>query len=98
LETKKYPDSAIVLKTDWHFFPSFYFYSYTGKTPWLKLKGYDKNIEINTDAEYYYVFSESYKILEPKFEPVYKITEDRWLLRKRPIAAQDTTKNIIPQN
>ncbi len=98
LETKKHPDGTIVLKTDWHFFPSFYFYSYIGKTPWLKLKGYDKNIEINTDAEYYYVFSKSYKMLEPKFEPVYKITEDRWLLRKRPVAVQDTTKKSISRN
>jgi len=98
LETQKHPGSTIVLKTDWNLFPSFYFYSYIGKTPWLELRGYDKNIDINTDAEYYYVFSKSYKILEPKFEPVYKITEDRWLLRKRPISVQDTTKNGIDQN
>ncbi len=98
LEAKKQPDDTIILKTDWHFFPSFYFYSYIGKTPWLTLRYYDKNIEINTDAEYYYVFSKSYKTLEPKFEPVYKVSEDRWLLRKRTVAIQDTSKNSINQN
>ena len=83
LEEARQPGSTVALKTDWHFFPSFYFYSYTGKTPWLELKGYDKNIDINTDAEYYYIFSGSYGILEPEFEPVYKVAEGRWLLRRR---------------
>ncbi len=83
LEAEKQPGSTVVLKTDWHFYPSFYFYTYTGKTPWLKLKGYDKNIDINTDAEYYYIFSGSYSMLEPEFKPVYKVADDRWLLRRR---------------
>ncbi len=82
LEDEKQPGSTVVLKTDWHFFPSFYFYSYAGKTPWLDLKGYDKNIDTGTDAEYYYIFSASYSMLETEFEPVYKVTEDRWLLRR----------------
>jgi hypothetical protein len=98
LETQKHPDGTIVLKTDWHYYWSFYFYSYIGKTPWLELRGYDKNIDINTDAEYYYIFSKSYKILESEFEPVYKITKDRWLLKKRPIAIKDSKKNNIIQN
>ncbi len=92
LETKSHNNSHIILKTDWHFFPSFYFYSYAGKIPWSELKGYDKNIELNTDAEYYYIFSQDYKILEPKFKPVYKINEKRWLLKKKTMLEQDTIK------
>lgn len=80
---EKSTNKAIVLKTNWLFYPSFYFYSYTGKTPWLDLQGYDKSIDLNTKAEYYYILSEDYKILGPKFEVIYKVTNDRWLVKRK---------------
>jgi hypothetical protein len=73
----------VSLKTNWLFHPSFYFYKYAGKIPWIDLKDYDKNIELNTDAEYYYILAENYNMLEPKFEPVIKFDNGCWLLKKK---------------
>lgn len=71
------------LKTNWLFHPSFYFYKYAGKIPWLDLKDYDKSIELNTDAEYYYVLAEDYNTLESKFDPIIKFDNNCWLLKKK---------------
>ena len=79
---KKYTSQTIKLKTSWFFHNSFAYYYYTGKTPWLELLPYDKSIELNTGADYYYIFSDDYKILEPKFKVVLKLTDDRWLVKK----------------
>jgi hypothetical protein len=81
---KRYSNQTIKLKTSWFFYNSFAYYCYTGKTPWLELFPYDKSIELNTRADYYYIFSDDYKILEPKFKVVLKLTDDRWLLKRMP--------------
>jgi len=80
---EKYDGKPISLKTSWFFHPSFYFYSYTGKSPYIDLQDFDYNIDITTRSEYYYIFAEDYKILEPRFEVVYKFSPDRWLLKQR---------------
>lgn len=80
------------LATNWLFNPSFYFYKYTGKTPWLDLKYYNRNLDPNTSATYYYVMAEDYEILKFKFEPVVKFDEGCWLLKKRLNPYQDQTK------
>jgi hypothetical protein len=79
---KEYTDKTIKLKTNWFFYNSFAYYNYTGKTPWLELLPYDKSIELNTRADYYYIFADDYKILEPRFKVVLELTDDRWLLEK----------------
>ena len=71
------------MKTNWLFHPSFYFYQYTGKTPYIDLKGYDKNITSETDADYYYVLATDYDKLKDNFDLVYKFDPDRWLLRRK---------------
>lgn len=73
----------ISLKTNWIFHPSFYFYYDSGKIPWVDLQPYDYNIDVNTPSEYYYIFAEDYKFLEPRFEVVYKFSTNRWLLKQR---------------
>ena len=73
----------ISLKTSWFFHPSFYFYCDAGKAPWIDLQPYDYNIDITTPSEYYYIFAEDYKALEPKFEVVYKFSPERWLLKQK---------------
>jgi hypothetical protein len=73
----------VSLKTSWFFHPSFYFYAKGNIAPWLDLHDYDKNMDVNTRAEYYYIFAEDYKQLEPRFEVVYKFSPDRWLLKQR---------------
>jgi 4-amino-4-deoxy-L-arabinose transferase-like glycosyltransferase len=80
----KHADKPIILKTSWFFHPSFHFYYATGKTPWLELKPYDKLIELNTNAEYYYIFSNEYDTLATKFEIDRKFSDDRWLLKRKP--------------
>lgn len=87
-----YGGQDVSLKTNWLFHPSFYFYEYAGKNPWLKLGMYDKNIDINTDAEYYYVLEEDYPILESKFEPVIIFDNKTWLLKKRDTIVNDSIK------
>jgi len=74
---------TISLKTKWFFHPSFSFYTETGKAPWINLQYYDYNLDINTRAEYYYIFAKDYEFLEPRFEVEYKFSEDRWLLKQR---------------
>jgi len=75
-------DKLVSLKTTWFCYNSFYYYVKTGKAPWLDLKDYDKSIELNTNAEYYYVFSNDEKTLESRFELV-KEFGDRVLLKRR---------------
>jgi hypothetical protein len=81
------------LETNWLFNPSFYFYKYTGKTPWLDLKYYNKSIIPGTSAEYYYVLAEDYSTLESNFEPVLKFDNGCWLLKKKPLSAQSGMAN-----
>jgi hypothetical protein len=80
---EKYKGQPVSLKTSWFFHSSFSFYSETGKAPWLNLQPYDYNIDITTPAEYYYIFSQDYDKLEPRFEVVYKLATDRWLLKQK---------------
>jgi hypothetical protein len=80
---EKYDGKPISFRTSWYFHPSFYFYSYTGKAPWIDLQGYNHTIDITTRADYYYVFAEDYKLLEPRFEIAYKFSPDRWLLKQK---------------
>jgi len=73
----------VTLKTSWFFYHSFYYYVYTGKIPWLKLEDYDQSMDLNTRAEYYYIFSEDLKLLEPAFEPVQKFGNNRVLVKRK---------------
>jgi hypothetical protein len=80
---EKYKGTPVSLKTNWIFHPSFYFYADAGKIPWIDLQYYDYNLDINTRAEYYYIFAKDYKFLEPRFEVEYKFSDDRWLLKQK---------------
>ena len=82
---KTMPDQKVSLKTNWLFHPSFNFYKYTGKLPLIDLKAYDKSIDLNTDADYYYIKSEDFNTLEPKFELAFKINDERWLVKRKPL-------------
>lgn len=79
---QQYDDQPIRLKTNWLFHPSFHFYAATGKTPFLDLQPYDKNIDATTDATYYYILASDYEQLEAQFQPVLQF-EDCWLLERR---------------
>jgi hypothetical protein len=63
-------DHVVSLKTNWIFNPSFTFYKYAGQMPNIILKEYDKNIDVNSDADYYYILKENFEFLKPRFEPV----------------------------
>jgi len=79
----KYNGNPVSLKTNWIFHASFYFYFDAGKILWIDLQPYDYNLDINTPSEYYYIFTDDYKFLEPRFEVVYKFSPDRWLLEQK---------------
>lgn len=80
---EKHMCTPVSLKTNWIYHPSFYFYADAGKIPWINLQYYDYNLDINTRADYYYIFAKDYEFLEPRFEVEYKFSEDRWLLKQR---------------
>ncbi len=80
---KDYRDEKIKFQTWWFMYNSFSYYVKTGKVPWLELLPYNKSIDTNTNADYYYIFAEDYEKLEPRFDVVLKLTEDRWLLKRR---------------
>lgn len=73
----------VSLKTSWLFYHSFDYYRYIDKIPWIDLKDYDESIDLNTNADYYYILAEDYKKLESQYEVVYKPDPERWLLRKK---------------
>lgn len=75
---------TIKLKTWWFMHNSFYYYYITGKVPWVNLLPYGKPIDPDTEADYYYILSEDYQKLEPKFEVILKLNDNRWLLKRRP--------------
>lgn len=79
----QYNGEPVVLKTNWIFHPSFYFYADAGKIPKIDLQPYDYNLDINTPAEYYYIFAKDYEFLAPRFEVVFKFDPDRWLLKRK---------------
>jgi hypothetical protein len=72
----------VSLKTTWFCYGSFDYYVMTGKASWLELKEYDKSIDVNTNADYYYIFSKDVKTLESKYELV-ATYGDRVLLKRR---------------
>lgn len=78
-----YNGVPVSLKTNWILHSSFYFYYDAGKIPWLDLQPYDYNLDVNTPSEYYYIFADDYKFLEPRFEVVYKFAPNRWLLKQK---------------
>lgn len=73
----------INLRTNWLFHPSFNFYVYTGKFNDLYLHGYDKNVDVNSDAEYYYVIQEDLSKLESKYYQIARLASDRYLLKRK---------------
>jgi hypothetical protein len=79
----QHSNELVTLKTSWMCYNSFYYYVYTGKVPWLRLEWYDKSIDINTPAEYYYIFTEDTGKLVSKFKPVQKFGNDRILLKRK---------------
>ena len=73
----------VSLRTHWLYNPSFTFYSETGKTPWIQLHPYNKDININCDADYYYAFTDDLKVLEEKYEVIAKFGSNRILLKRK---------------
>jgi hypothetical protein len=73
----------VTLEAYYYLYHSFHYYEFTGKVPWLKLEDYDETVDINTRAEYYYIFIDDLKALEPVFEPVKKFGNNRVLVKRR---------------
>jgi hypothetical protein len=58
----------IYLDTYWLFTPSFYFYTATDKFPWLSIAPYHEDIDVESDAPYYYIKSWDYPHLKERFD------------------------------
>jgi len=73
----------VTLEVNWFLYHSFYYYVFTGELPWLKLGNYNEKVDINTQAEYYYIFSKDLNVVESKFECVKIIGNDRMLVKRK---------------
>ena len=84
---KENPGDTVSLKTQWWFYPSFYFYTSTGKASGIKLEKNNNTtnhgLDKNTSAEYYYIMDSEAKQLEPKFVKVKRFGWDRWLMKRK---------------
>ena len=82
LEEYRGSQEQISLNVNWHFHRSFFFYTETGKVPWLVLFPYDKNIDADSEASFYYVFESDLELLDTRFTRVRRFGWDRWLVKK----------------
>jgi len=73
----------INLRTNWLFHPSFYFYVYTGKYTDLNLHNYNKEVDVNSDATYYYVLNEDVPKLEANYYKVVSFDNARFILKRK---------------
>jgi hypothetical protein len=88
LEIVSYLDAVrgnrdVSLKTNWLFQPSFAYYKKVGRLPHIKLEDYDKNIDTTTNADFYYILSEDFEMLKKRFEPVLKLENRFWLVKRK---------------
>ncbi|MDX2360563.1 MAG: hypothetical protein QNK23_07135 [Crocinitomicaceae bacterium] len=73
----------VSLATNWLFNPSFSFYTHTEISEWLYLHPYDKEIEPNSEAEYYFILGTDYPMLEDNFDIVIQYETGNWLLKRK---------------
>jgi hypothetical protein len=71
----------INLRTNWLFHPSFYFYVNTGKFDNIYLHDYNKEVDVNADATYYYVLAEDLPKLNSKYNQI-AVFGDRYVLKR----------------
>lgn len=75
---------TVSLQTNWHFHRSFNFYAKYGKTPWIELQDYRKDIDTTGKAEFYYIFDSDWPTLQNRYEIVEKYDGgSRMLLRRK---------------
>lgn len=74
--------ATIDLRTNWLFYPSFYFYVYTGKAKDIHLHDYNKEVDVNAGVHYYYVMEQDLEKLKPRYD-VIKRFNDRYLLKRK---------------
>lgn len=72
------------LRTNWLFHPSFNFYYYTGKFQNFHLHDYNKEVDKDSGAEYYYVLSEDIPKLESNYSIIANFNNERFILKRRP--------------
>lgn len=80
---------SVKLKAHWLFAPSLTFYKETGKAMKIDLLISDKNIDVNTDADYYYIFTEDYELLKSRFDPVWESSGRFMLVKAKPTTPSD---------
>ncbi len=80
---RKDENTAVSLQTGWHFHRSFDFYVQTGKASWLDLQEYNKDIEPEAAAQFYYVFDSDYPLLQENYDVFRKFDGGSRLLLRR---------------
>ena len=93
---KTNPGQTVTLQTNWLFYPSFLFYKVTDKLPLIELMDPQNTTNTGTKAEYFYALPEDLLVLDSKFEIVYNLDNDTYLLRRKGNTNQSggTTLNV----
>lgn len=75
-------DKPVQLRTYWVFYPSFDFYTLTGKAPYLNIGDYSKDIDTLNQYDYYYIFESEYHLLKNNYDILEKYDGGARLLLK----------------
>jgi hypothetical protein len=83
LDILKEEKSPVTLKTQGSLYHSIYYYTSRGEAPWVRLEKYQGDIDVNTNADFYFIFPDQQKLLEEKFKVVKVFKSSMVLMRKR---------------
>lgn len=75
-------EMPVQLRTYWVFYPSFDFYTLTGKAPFLDIGDYSKDIDTTNHYDYYYIFDSEYHLLKNNYDILEKYDGGGRLLLK----------------
>ncbi len=75
-------DVNVILTTDWKFNPSFYYYARNNQLNNIVLNPYSKKMDVNSGADYYYIFENDFELFEKKYRIVKEFRHHTILIKK----------------
>ncbi len=76
------PGGNPTLSTDWKFNPSFYYYYRNNELNDIVLNSYSKELNINSGADYYYIFENDFNLFDKQYRIVKKFEQHTLLIMK----------------
>lgn len=81
-------NKKISLSVHWLFHPSFEFYIFTGKTPWLSIPDFNYVLNPETDSEFYYVRKLDEEILNDRFTTFHRFDNGNVLMQRNVLSTR----------